>query len=169
MSNILGNVTKHCKNIKQLQCFFHGWELSLAMSMLEVLFSCVPLSGCIVWKLGEDEILLLGARSYELYQEEWRKWRSRGRGRWDTISELRFSGVLLAGERKQRAGDGRGCCPRKQAAGAKPAFSNQDFQGWRYSGLPVHLLPALVVHGRKALPILSKDKSKTKVLQEGQQ
>lgn len=44
--------------------------------------------------------------------------------------------------------------------GAKAAFPKQDLQGWKYSGLPAHVLPTLVLQGRKALPVLSQDKTK---------
>lgn len=53
--------------------------------------------------------------------------------------------------------------------GTKPAFPNQDLQGWTYSGLPAHVLPAWVVQGGNALPILSQDKNKIKVSQGGGQ
>lgn len=38
-----------------------------------------------------------------------------------------------------------------------------------HSGLPAHVLPVLGIQSEKALPILSQDKIKSKVLQEGGQ
>lgn len=89
------------------------------------LFNCVSLSDCIVWNIGKENTLLLAARSYELYQEEFRKWRSRGRGRWNTASELRVSGVLLAGERSRRLVMADDVVPRSSCRGQSQPSSSK--------------------------------------------
>lgn len=51
---------------------------------------------------------------------------------------------------------------------AKPAFPKQDLQGWKYSGLPAHVLPALWwFRVENHFPFCPKIKSKQRSYKEG--